>query len=229
LTCYRSTRVATACGIAARSAEAIGKGFLLVIPPVGPNPPRVRSRDSARRSPIAPLWFLPLVWVCLMPSVRFSAQRPPLEYEVKAAFLLNFVRFVQWPEVRSPGPIAVCVLRHNPFGDVLRQIVDGETVEGRPVVVRHISTPDAAPGCQILFVPRSVIQEDGAIAVPVEPGVLTVGESDTFIDLGGIINFFEDGGRIRFAIAPSAAQRSALRLSARLLNVARLVEPRRPR
>jgi hypothetical protein len=154
-----------------------------------------------------------------------------LEYEVKAAYLLNFVRFVQWPErvAAGPTPIAVCVLRHNPFGDALRQIVEGELVGGRPVVTRHIATPDAAPGCQIVFVPQSVVDEDGSIAVPIEPGVLTVGESDAFLDLGGIISFFEDQGRIRFAISPAAAERSQLRLSARLLGVARLVEPRRAR
>lgn len=152
-----------------------------------------------------------------------------LEYQVKAAFLLNFVRFVQWPAppaTQPDAPIAVCVLRHNPFGDTLQHIVEGETVGGRRVVTRRIATPDAAPGCQVVFVPQTVVDEDGAIAVPIERGVLTVGESDAFLRLGGIISFFEDGGRIKFAIVPEAAERSDLRLSARLLGVARLVQQR---
>jgi hypothetical protein len=150
-----------------------------------------------------------------------------LEYNVKAAFLLNFVRFVQWPATAFPqpgSPIAVCVLRRNPFGDILERMVEGEQVGGRPVVVRQISTPDQTPACHVLFVPDPVLREDGDVAVPMEMGLLTVGESDAFLRHGGIINFYTERGRVRFAINAEAAERSNLRVSARLLLVARVVQ-----
>jgi hypothetical protein len=156
-----------------------------------------------------------------------AAEPTALEYDVKAAFLLNFVKFVQWPATAFPdagSPITLCVLRLNPFGDALDRVVGGETVGGRAVIVRRIHTPDDAPKCHVLFVPREVQKEDGAAAVPEDPGVLTVGEADGFLERGGVINFYTEGGRIRFAISTDAAERSRLRLSARLMSVARLVK-----
>jgi hypothetical protein len=151
-----------------------------------------------------------------------------LEYDVKAAFLLNFVKFVQWPAsaFREPtSPIVVCVLRHNPFGDTLGRIVEGESIGGRPVTIRRISTTDQATECHVLFVPETARLEDGDAAVPRDPGLLTVGESEGFLRQGGIIAFFADGGRIRFWINPEAAEQRGLRVSARLLRVARVVHP----
>ena len=151
------------------------------------------------------------------------------EYDVKAAFLLNFARFVHWPATSFPEPdtaIALCVMRENPFGDTLERLVQGELVGGRRVEVRRIWTPDESPLCHVLFVPGPVFAEDGGVVVPRDVGLLTVGESEGFLTEGGIVSFYTENGRVRFAIDPDAAARSGLRMSARLLRVARLVRGR---
>jgi hypothetical protein len=177
----------------------------------------------ARSRRVAPAAALAVAALIALP-VR--AADTALEYDVKAAFLLNFVRFVQWPAASFPepgAPVCICVLRQNPFGDTLDRLVEGESVSGRPVSVRRIWTPDEAPACHVLFVPQSVLLEDGDAAVPADPGLLTVGESDAFLRRGGVIAFYTEAGRIRFAVNQDSAERSKLRFSARLLRVARLV------
>jgi hypothetical protein len=163
---------------------------------------------------------------------QVAAAEASIEYDVKAVFLLNFAKFVQWPPQvfrEATAPFVLCVLRQNPFGDALDQAVQGEQIGGRAIAVRHLKTPDLAVGCHMLFVPRSVLAEDGVAAVPVETGLLTVGESETFLKLGGVISFFNESGRVRFAVNSEAAERTGLRLSSRLLRVARVVPLGRPR
>ena len=84
-------------------------------------------------------------------GTTLSAQDVPLEYRVKAAYLFNFVRFVEWPPAPGDGPVEICVVRPNPFGDVLTETLRGERLNGRPVVPRVVDTPDE--GCQVVFVP----------------------------------------------------------------------------
>ena len=151
-----------------------------------------------------------------------SAQQVPLEYRVKAAYLYNFVRFIEWPPATGEGPVEICVVRPNPFGEVLSDTLRGERLDGRPVVQRVIDAPD--PGCQVLFVPA------GSAAAPVLRAVqsaptLTVGESPDFIRQGGIVNFVRDGTNVRFEIDDSAARRAGLRISSRLLRLARMPKP----
>jgi hypothetical protein len=181
-------------------------------------------RVGVRRRP--PLLAVTTLGVSLLSAPAFGDAS--LEYGVKAAFLLNFIKFVEWPQrafAAADTPIALCVLRQNPFGNALEQTVAGESVGGRRVIVRQIGTPDLANRCHVLFVPQSVLREEGDAAVPVEQGLLTVGESDRFMERGGVISFFTEEGRIRFVISQQAAERNQLRLSARLLRVARLWQP----
>src|SRR5690606_32477836 len=110
------------------------------------------------------------------------AQSVSEEYRVKAAFLYNFLKYVQWPADAATGPLVICVAGRNPFGTVLEDLVRGEVVDERRVEARVILEPE--PGCHLLFVP------DGA-AIPVylraasgQP-VFTVGESRAFMNQGG--------------------------------------------
>jgi hypothetical protein len=168
--------------------------------------------------------------ILLCGGTLLGADEPVPEYDLKAAFLLNFVKFVQWPPAVFPdshSPVVICLLRQNPFGATLAQLVERETVGGRRLLVRHLGSPDQIPGCHVVFVPRAVLAEDGDAAVPEAVGLLTVGEADTFLARGGIISFYSEGERIRFAINRDAAERSRIQLSARLLRVARVVRPQR--
>jgi hypothetical protein len=148
------------------------------------------------------------------------------EYQVKAAFLYNFAKFVEWPS-GTPGsssPIAICVLGQNPFGRVLEDTVSGKTVDGKTFVVRRISEVKAAALCQILFVSSSERIRYGAILTELRTGhVLTVGESDGFIEEGGIINLKLDSGKVQIQINTNAAEQAGVRISSKLLSLAQII------
>jgi len=148
-----------------------------------------------------------------------------LEYEVKAAFLLNFTRFIDWPASQDTGPdspFAVCIFGDDPFGSILDLTMQGELVNGRKVVVERLGNT-VSKTCRILYFNRS---EKGVrdILANLGPGVLTVGEGDGFIAEGGMIAFVLDNRRVRFNINLAASRNGLLALSSRLLAVARSVE-----
>jgi hypothetical protein len=146
----------------------------------------------------------------------------PGEYDVKGAFLLNFARFVEWPRTseRGASPLSICILGDDPFRDSLNRLVSGESIGSRPLVVKHLGKWSDA--CEILFIPASYPSQASLLA-EIGPGVLTVGETPEFLRDGGIISFAVVGQRVRFDINRQAADRSGLRLSSRLLGVARTV------
>ena len=143
----------------------------------------------------------------------------PLEYRVKAAYLFNFAKFVEWPQTAAAGPLTICVAGRNVFGEVLSDTVRGETINGRPLAVRVILEPE--PGCHIIFVPRGAAVPAYLRAARSSP-TLTVGESPDFIAQGGIVNFTLDGAQraVRNRCGRPRSV-SGLRISSRLLRLAR--------
>ncbi len=167
------------------------------------------------------------LWVlALTPSLRAIEASAPSEYQIKAAFLLNFTKFIEWPANEGAGsPFSICVVGDDPFGPVLDQLVEGETVAGRKIAVRRIRAEARVepPGsCEILYVAKQEQNLHGVLS-GAGPGVLTVGEGDGFLDSGGMIAFVLEDRRVRFNIDQGAAQRAGLKLSSRLLGVARSV------
>lgn len=159
----------------------------------------------------------------LLAAAPLRAQDVPLEYQVKAAFLYNFVKFVDWPVGTQSGPLTICVAGRNPLGSVLEDTVRDETIGGRPITTRVILEPEA--GCHVMFIPDGAATTAYLRAARTTP-ILTVGEKSSFLDAGGIINFFVDNGKVRFAINPQAAERAQLRISSRLLQLARIQNSR---
>lgn len=151
--------------------------------------------------------------------VMAAAQDVPLEYRVKAAYLYNFTKFVDWPATAFEGSDAftICVAETNPFGPVLAATLSGDTAAGRRLVARVLR--DARAKCHVLFIPASVRATPYLRGVRGAP-VLTVGESPDFLEQGGIIRFVRQNGKIRFAISQDAAARSQLTISSRLLKLA---------
>lgn len=145
-------------------------------------------------------------------------QEVPLEYQVKAVYLFNFVRFVDWPATVESGPLTICVAGTNPFGDLLRETLQGEMVNDRPLATRVISRPD--PDCHVVFMPRGAPTTAYLQAFRGSP-TLTVGETPGFLREGGIINFIVEEGKVRFQIDPDAADRADLRISSHLMRLAR--------
>jgi hypothetical protein len=152
-----------------------------------------------------------------------ASGRQPSEYDVKAAYLLNFIKFVQWPSsAESPNrPFGICIVGDDPFGATLDHIVEGEQVNDRRLEVRR---GRQQPGsCEVLFVSKSV-KEVPEVLREAGRGALTVGETDDFLREGGIISFVIENRRVRFVVNQKAATNAGLQLSSRLLNVARSVE-----
>lgn len=153
-------------------------------------------------------------------------QDQPTQYQVEAAFILHFTRFVEWPSSAFPGPAApftICVLGDDPFEGGLEQVVEGESVNGRKLRVEHLRRPPAANACQILYVAGSEKSVSAALS-DLGPGVLTVSDRTAFLQEGGIIAFVIEDRHVRFDINLRAAVKASLTVSARLLNVARSVQ-----
>jgi YfiR/HmsC-like len=150
------------------------------------------------------------------------------EYRIKAAFLYNFAKFVEWPvqAFKNPSdPIVIGVLGKDPFGDALAEAVAGKTLGGRAFQVREIADAQQAAGCQIVFVSASERKRLGPLFTRIgNAAVLTVGETDNFAAEGGVINFKIDAGSVRLQINIEAARRQQLRISAKLLSLAEIVE-----
>ena len=149
------------------------------------------------------------------------------EYDLKAAFLSNFARFVQWPEDVSespPSPIIIGVLGKDPFGDALDAAVEGKTIHGRSLIIKRFRTLKDVEECHILYISHSEKKRLPLILKGLEDtSMLTVGDTGHFAHLGGMIRFFREEDRIRLEINLDAAEKEGLKLSSNLLNLARIM------
>lgn len=150
-----------------------------------------------------------------------------LEYQVKAAYLLNFTRYVEWPAraFDSPGdPVTICVLGQDPFGSVLDATLLGRKAQGRPASVRRIRTTAETGGCHLVFVSRETWRSQPDLPRRLRSvGMLTVGESDEFAQMGGVIAFVIQNEAVRFVVNAEARDRAGLRISSRMLSLAAAV------
>jgi hypothetical protein len=157
--------------------------------------------------------------------VALPAGAQELEYPLKAAFLFNFVKFVEWPDEAFAGvrsPIAICVYGSDPFGDTLDNVVRGETVGERGLIVQRPESLGDLRDCHVLFVSRSERSRLPEVLSRVQGApVLTVGDTDGFLKAGGVINFVLEDNKVRFQINPEAAERSRLKISSKLLRLAK--------
>ena len=165
-----------------------------------------------------------LAVLLLAPAVH--AQKRPTEYQVKAAYLFNFGKFVKWPaSAVSDKDFAICLLGSDPFRGILQSIVSGERIDGKPATVRHVNSAEDTTGCRIVFVSDSEQGQLGPIMAALRRSpVLTVSDADGFVDHHGIIQFVMDGDRVRFQVNLSAAENAGLVLSSELLKVATAVK-----
>ena len=189
-------------------------------PSAGLCPPVPRERGSGGEGS---LLRSALLAVCLLALPLPAAAQAP-EYDLKAAFLFNFVKFVEWPPDAFPGdraPLTLCVYGKDPFGSALDSVVQGERVGERSLLVRRPDSLDGLGGCHVLFVSRSETERLGEVLTRTggRP-VLTVSDTDGFLQAGGVINFVLEGSKVRFLINQKAAERNGLRISSKLLRLA---------
>jgi hypothetical protein len=161
-----------------------------------------------------------------------AAAQETLENEIKAAFLYNFTKYIEWPASAARGgdPFRLCVLADAQFTRALDQIIAGETVAGRPLTRTEPHSVNDVRLCALLYVGHGYAQRGAPLVAAVRRlPVLTVGDSPRFVEEGGAIAFVLENNRVRFDISPAIAQRAGLVVSSKLLRVARsVVEGGRP-
>jgi YfiR/HmsC-like len=152
---------------------------------------------------------------------------PLPEYPVKAAFLYHFLEFVEWPRAAPlpPAKVTIGVLGQDPFGDVLDKAILGKVVAGRTLTIRRFESVETLEPCAILFISSSEMPHLPEIVARLKGSpVLTVGEADRFAHRGGMIGFFFEDNHVRLEVNRAAAEGAGLRISSKLLGVARLVK-----
>lgn len=162
----------------------------------------------------------------LAPSGLAAAPGSPERQDpaLKAAFIFNFVKFTEWPALQPGAPIVACVSGDDAIAAALADTVRGQAVGGRSLVVQRIQDTAAGPTCQVLFIADTDKRRwaDFLLGLRTQP-VLSVSDGAGFAQSGGIIELYVDAGRMRFAINVTAAEQAGLRLSSRLLGLARIV------
>lgn len=209
--------------------------FLTGFPAVWMLPDRHRAGGglSFAAGRIARVWFRRCwaVAVCLLLNVTLPASGARAsefdEYAVKAAYLYNFAKFVEWPSgafANADAPLSICIAGDNPFGGALDSL-SGKMVESRPVAVRHVPAATGLEKCHIVYIGRA---EQGrfkaVLAKLARLPILTVGDIADFAQEGGMIGLVEAEQRIRFNINLAATRQANLKLSSQLLKLATIVE-----
>jgi hypothetical protein len=154
------------------------------------------------------------------------------EYEIKAAYLYNFGKYIEWDQAANAPAVdasefVVGVVGENPFGDALQIVAQQKQIHGRSIVVHEIRSVDQYRPCQILFfsadapevLTSQVLQQARSSAS------LLVGERPGFARSGGIVNMYVEQNRVKFEINVDAAERSGIKISSKLLSIGKIVEP----
>ena len=162
-------------------------------------------------------------WIALS-GLAPASPAQTTEYAVKAAYLFNFINFTEWPASAFEGPsdpFQICLVGGDPFGAVIDDAMRGEAVLGHPLAVRRVRVAGPLDGCHLVFIPASVANPGAVLRALGNAPVLTVGESEAFWRAGGMLRFDMQETHVRFDANGKAAEDKGLRLSARLMQVAR--------
>lgn len=176
------------------------------------------------RGPSSVVLLLALFALSSFPAAQESSA--DLEHQVKAAFLYNFARFVEWPPDTPSGEASfvIGILGSDATSLALEETVQGKSVGGRTIRVRPVKTQEEATQCHMLFVGSETPDRLARLLKAVRgSAVLTVGDSDTFAREGGIVNFVMQDHHVRFAVNTDAAERAGLKISSKLLQLAIIV------
>ncbi len=173
------------------------------------------------------LLALLLLAACGTPPIEGGQSSAASEYTVKAAFLFHFAQFVEWPAeafADANSPLTYCTIGEDAFRGALEESVNGKSIGNRRLQVKHVKELEQIAGCQVLFIAAGEKKRHGEeLAMASKRPVLTVGETDGFATEGGIIGFSREQNKIRFEINLDAAGKAQLKISAKLLSLAKTV------
>jgi hypothetical protein len=186
------------------------------------------SRKRLRSLPrLLGLLAIGLVLLVSRPSAAAADEPAFEEYKVKAAYLYNLTKFVTWPDSAFPSPqsdFVIAILGTDPFGSAMDELLLDRTAGGRKIRLERLDTVNQLNRCQILFISRAMEPKAKLILERLagQP-VLTVSDMPGFGENGGIFNFYWEDQNVRFEVNQAAAQKSGLRVSAKLLSLARVI------
>ena len=173
--------------------------------------------------PILATAVVGLVWL-LLGAQAGGADSPSLEYQIKAACLYNFAKFVDWPSTAFPdrtSPIVFGILGEDPFGNALERIVKNKAISGRTLTIKRSQRVEDLKDCQVLFISRSEQARLPQILTALKGlSILTVSDTEEFLADGGIINFKMQDDKVRFEVNVATARGEALKISSELLDLA---------
>jgi hypothetical protein len=179
---------------------------------------------SIRRPRIAGLTLAAMLVAATAAPAHGATGAEAADAALKAAFVYNFAKFTEWPSLPARTPIVLCVAGDDDVAAVLATTVLGQNIDGHAVEVRLVQDAAAWRACQLLFVAEAETRRSagGLNGIKTLP-ILTVSDGKDFSQAGGIIELYVDGGHMRFAINVDAAERTGLRISSRLLGLAKVV------
>jgi len=174
------------------------------------------------------LWSKMLLFLLFAIQSLYAQDKPALEYQVKAAFLYNFTRFINWPPTAFTAPDApfvIGIVGNDPFGTYIEEIVAGEKVGDRKIIVQHYQDVKEIGNCQIIFIHLSESSKVKEILTALEShNILAVSDIDNFAKLGGQVRFFKESNKVKIQINMEAAKRSQLEISSKLLRIAKILK-----
>jgi hypothetical protein len=193
--------------------------------------PHAETAAGSRRNitiatAIAALWVAAAIISLSVPPDAF-AQSTIDEYKLKAAFIFHFAQLTDWPEndrTENQRELFVCTLGNDPFDGELESTVAGKVIGSRTLRVRHVKEATEAKDCQIVFIAGNEMKRLPELLFQLSNApVMTIGEADGFIQRGGMLNFIEEGSKMRFEINLAPADRAGLKISSRLIVLAKNV------
>jgi YfiR/HmsC-like len=168
--------------------------------------------------------FVSLVLALACPWLKSNAQESSsVEYKIKAAYMFNFANFVEWPAGTFPTPetpVILCVLGKDPFGSNLEKTLGDKSIAGRRLRIKRLEENSPVESCHLLFISSSERKRLPQLLQSLKgSSVLTIGETDQFLESGGMINFIKQENTIRFQINAEAAEKAGLKISSKLLQI----------
>ena len=168
-----------------------------------------------------------LLCICALLLTLTPAHAGPSEYEIKAAFIYQIAKFVEWPQ--SSAPLRLCVIGGNPFGAALESI-RGKPVNERKTEVVLLDLGADVHECSVLFIAATAERHlERIVAVTRGAGILTMGDTEGFAKRGAMVNFYLENGKVRFEINLDVARQGGLKISSKLLSLARIVDVQQDR